>query len=347
MKTEHTTKQKMKHDTEHHPQLTSAEMGSLWSQYMSDSMAICVLSYFLEITEDHETKNLVAYALSLSLKHVKRIKETFIKENFPIPYGFTQDDVKLDAPRLFSDSFILQYIKNMAVLGMAAAGVATGLTTRTDVNEFFTEYSASATELNNRAKDLLLLKGIYVRPPYIPNPNHVDFVEKQNFLTGFFGDRRPLNAIEITHLFNNTQTNIIGRALLIGFTQVAQSKEVREVLMRGVEMAKKHVDIFSTVLIDENIPAAMTWDYGATDTTVPPFSDKLILFHTTALIAAGIGNYGAAMAASPRRDLGSHYYRLFLEITQYAEDCANLMIKNGWLEQPPLAPNYKALSDHE
>ncbi|WP_342453804.1 DUF3231 family protein [Ammoniphilus resinae] len=287
----------------------------------------------------------MAYALHLCQKHIQTLTEILNKGNFPIPYDFTQEDVKLDAPRLYSDSFILQYIKNMAILGIAATGVATGLTTRSDVNEFFTECIASATELNNRAKNLLLSQGLYVRPPYIPNPDHVDFVEKQNFLTGFFGDRRPLNAVEITHLFNNTQTNIIGRALLIGFTQVAQSKEVREILMRGVEMAKKHVNIFSSVLIDENIPAAMTWDYGATDTTVPPFSDKLMMFHTTALIAAGIGNYGTAVAASPRRDLGSYYYRLFMEVAQYAEDCANLMIKNGWLEQPPLAPNYKALAN--
>ena len=68
---------------------------------------------------------------------------------------------------------------------------------------------------------------------------------------------------------------------------------------------------------------------------------------TTALIAAGIGNYGAAIATSPRRDFGVHYGRLFLEVTEYTEDCANLMIKNGWLEQPPLAPNYKALANQE
>ncbi|MBP1931902.1 DUF3231 family protein [Ammoniphilus resinae] len=34
-----TTKQK-EHDIEHNPKLTAAEMGSLWAQYMSDSMGI-------------------------------------------------------------------------------------------------------------------------------------------------------------------------------------------------------------------------------------------------------------------------------------------------------------------
>lgn len=334
-------------ETEHNPKLTSAELATLWSQYISDSMAACVLSYFLEKVEDRETKNIVAYALSLSLKHVKRLKGIFTKENFPIPHGFTQEDVFLDAPRLYSDPFILQYVKNMSVLGIASTGVAVGLSTRSDVTDFFSECVASATELNNRSKDLLLLKGLYVRPPYLPNPDHVDFVTEQSFLTGFLGERRPLTMVEITHLFINTQTNMIGKATLIGFAQVATSKEVRKIMMRGVELAKKHVEIFSSILTNENIPAPMTWDSGVTDSTHAPFSDKLMLFHTTALIAAGIGNYGSAIAASPRRDLGAHYYRLFTEVIQLCEDCMNLMIKNGWLEQTPLAPDYKALANQE
>lgn len=333
--------------TQHNPELTSAEMASLWSQYMSDSLSVCVLGYFLNVSEDQHIKNIVKYALHLSQQHLQTITGIFNKENFPIPQGFTKEDVNFDAPRLYSDPFILQYVKNMSILGIAATGVAVGLSTRTDVNELFSECSASAIELNNRTKDLLLSKGLYVRPPYIPNPDQVDFVNKQSFLTGFFGDRRPLNAIEITHLFINTQTNIIGRSLLIGFTQVAKSKKVRELVMRGVELAKKHVEIFTSKLVDENVPAPMTWDSGVVDSTVSPFSDKLMLFHTSAMIAAGIGNYGAAIATSQRRDLATIYYRLQTEVMQYEEDCANLMIKEGWLEQPPLAPDYKALANRE
>nr|WP_251027011.1 DUF3231 family protein [Bacillus sp. ISL-46] len=50
-----------------------------------------------------------------------------------------------------------------------------------------------------------------------------------------------------------------------------------------------------------------------------------------------IGYYGTAVSLSPRGDISAMYNRLSLEIQMYAEDGANIMIKNSWLEQPPMA----------
>ncbi|WP_246516434.1 DUF3231 family protein [Salicibibacter cibarius] len=36
-----------------------------------------------------------------------------------------------------------------------------------------------------------------------------------------------------------------------------------------------------------------------TSSTESPFSDKLMTFHTTALVDIGIGNYGLSTAGSP------------------------------------------------
>ena len=63
------------------------------------------------------------------------------------------------------------------------------------------------------------------------------------------------------------------------------------------------------------------------------------MYHVSAMIAAGIGNYGMALAASPRRDIGLEYMSLIPEVALYAEDGANIMIKNGWMEEPPQADN--------
>lgn len=108
-------------------------------------------------------------------------------------------------------------------------------------------------------------------------------------------------------------------------------------MYRGKQIAQKHIDIFSDFLKKEELPAPMSWDTAISDSTTPIFSDKLIMFHISAMIAAGNGNYGMAMAASPRRDLGSKYGSLIPEIALYAEDGANIMIKHGWMEEPPQA----------
>ncbi|MED4026293.1 DUF3231 family protein, partial [Priestia megaterium] len=85
--------------------LNSAEIGKLWATYMGNSMATCILSYFLQHVEDQDVKKLLENALNLSKEFQSTIKDTFIKENIPIPHSFTKDDVNLAAPRLFEDEF--------------------------------------------------------------------------------------------------------------------------------------------------------------------------------------------------------------------------------------------------
>lgn len=194
-------------------------------------------------------------------------------------------------------------------------------------------------ELFNESTDLLLSKGIEVRSPYIPYLEEVDMVEKQHFLAGWWGKQRPLTAAEITHLYSNIQTNYMGTAAITGFGQVTKNEEVKAYFKRGKEISKKQIEIFTEYLLKNDLPAPTTWDAEVQVTTDPPFSDKLMLFQISMMSAAGMGNYGTAISASPRRDIASDYVRLLGEIGLYAEDGINLQIKYEWLERPPHAAN--------
>lgn len=327
--------------------LTSAEMAVLWTQYINDKVAICVTSYFLKKVEDEEIKPIIETALNASKKNIVTLNELFKKEKFPVPIGFTKDDVNENAPRLFSDTFALMYIRYMSILGMPASGIAIGVATRDDVVVFFKSVLKEAVVLQDLTTKLMLKQGVYVKPPYISNPDKVEYVKKQSFLAGFVGDIRPLTVQEIMMLFNNIQTNAVGKALIIAFAQTSKNKEVKQYFLRGKQIAQKHIDVFSDILKKEDLPAPMTWDNAVTDSTTPVFSDKLMMFHISAMIAAGIGNYGTSMSASPRRDLGIKYASLIPEIALYAEDGANIMIKNGWLEEPPQADDRNHLIKKE
>ncbi|WP_353050138.1 DUF3231 family protein [Bacillus sp. ISL-41] len=92
-------------------QLTSAELAALHQNYLGDTMSICVFGHFLETVVDPEIKIVVEHAFDIAVQHVEDIKEIFIKENIPVPIGFTEQDVNKHAPRLFSDAFYLSYIK--------------------------------------------------------------------------------------------------------------------------------------------------------------------------------------------------------------------------------------------
>jgi hypothetical protein len=328
----------------HHPKLTSAEIANLWSQYINDSMAHCVLSFFVEKVEDPDIKKVLVFAKGLSQTHLEKIEKFLHEENYPNPIGFKKEDVNLDAPPLFSDLFCLQYIYVMTLHGLTGYAGAVGTSIRADMRSYFIESSSNTMQLYNMALDVMVSKGLISRPPNINPPSKVDFVEKQSFLTGWFGNRRPLNAIEVSGIYFNLQKTIVKIVLEIGFSQVAVSKKIREYMKRGEKICDRHFKVLSEILDESNLPSPKRWDSEITNSTVAPFSDKLLLFHIVTLVASASGYYGAAFAMAQRRDLGAQYEFLILDITRYAEDGANLLIEHGWLEQPPMFANREELS---
>ncbi|MCP8615867.1 DUF3231 family protein [Salirhabdus salicampi] len=322
-------------ETEHNIRLTSAELSSLWTTYLADTISICIFEYFLAKVDDTEIKPILEHALKLSKDHVDIIEKIFTEEGIPIPRGFTDEDVNPKAPRLFQDTLFLNFVKHMAKGGLATYGYILPLTVRKDIREFYSSCLASTTELYNEATSLLLSKGIELRPPYIPYHKEVDFVGKQRFMAGWFSDKRPLTGQEIMNLFANFQTNSIGTAIITGYTQVARSKKLREFFHRGKELAKKQMEIFEQYLSQNDLPVPMTWDHMVSQETEPPFSDKLMLYHVGVMNTSGIGNYGTSISMSQRRDITVAYTRLMGEIGLFAEDGLQLLIENKWLERPP------------
>jgi hypothetical protein len=323
--------------------LTATEMSSLWAQYINDTLAVCVNTYFLEKVEDEEVRPIIEFTLNTAKKNLSITQEIFTREEFPIPIGFTDQDVNPKATKLFSDTFVLMYLRQLSILGMAANASAFGLATRPDVVDFHKRVLLKAVLLQDLTRDIMLKQGTYVKSPYLSTPDKVDFVKKQHFLAGFIGKKRTLTSVEVSHLFLNVQTNALGKALITGLAQTAQHEEVKQYLVRGKKLSQKYIDIFSNLLIKEDLPAPMSWDSAVLDTTATVFSDKLIMFHVLGMIAAGIGNFGMAIGASPRRDIGLKYATLIPEISLYAEDGANIMIKHGWMEEPPQADDREQL----
>lgn len=327
-----------------HAPLSSTEVGSLWTQYQNDSLAICMLSHFLQTVKDEDVREVVKFALNVAQSNLTQITSILADSQYPIPKGFTQDDVNLNAPKMFLDTYYLYYLKHMARLGLAAYSLSLSLSARADVRKFYQACLNSSMEIDQKVTTNLLSKGVYIRAPYIPPAEKIEFVEDSSYLGSLFGNKRLLNVIEISNLFTNLQANIIGEALMTAFSQIVSTEAVREYLLRGKEIATKHASLFATSLRDCDLPAPSPINTMITTSTASPFSDKLILFHVTVMIAAGIANYGLAMSTSQRMDLTIDYARLLTEIGLYAKDGANLMIANKWLEEPPQAINHTELA---
>ncbi len=318
--------------------LTSAELAQLWMQYMNDSGSICILSFFYEKAEDEEIKSLIKHSIDLSQSHIDKLTSIFNEEKHALPQGFNlEKDVNLQAPRLFTDLYKLNFIHMMAKIGLTNYAAAYASTTRADITDHFRECMIETMELYKVSKDLLLAKGLYIWPPHIPYTTDVEFVESKKFIYDVFGAKRPLLVCEVENLFSNLLRNALGEATLTGFSQIAQGKEVKDFFVKGIGMAKKHVHLFGEKLEECSLPVPTTWAAEITESTEYTFSDKLMMYFTSGMISLSIGYYGTAVAQSPRIDIGVMYNRLSLEVQLYSEDGANLMIKNSWMEQPPMA----------
>ncbi|UII57739.1 DUF3231 family protein [Cytobacillus spongiae] len=327
----------------HNSKLTTNELAALWSLYMEGSMTSCFITCFQAVNEDEEAKPIFERALSV-LNDVKVGIECIYKvEGIPIPNAFSDQDINPYVERLYSDIFSLRFIQFMASGAMVSFSMAEGTAARKDIRTFFHSVYGKMAALFHDTVDFLLSKGVFVRSPIINYPDKAENIKDQSFFSSFFGKHRPLTAIEISHIAKNLETNSIGRTLIIGFSQVAKQKEVRDHLVRGKEIAEKHENLLSSMLVEDDIPSPSTWDSTVSKSITPPFSDKLMLFLIGSLNATTIGNYGLGMAASMRKDINLNYGRLLAEVGQYAEDSAKLMIRFDWMEEPPQNADRDAL----
>lgn len=317
--------------------LTSAEIASLWTGYMNDSMSKCILEFMLKDIEDQEIKPVVQFAYDTSSKHVEQLLSFFKQEEYAVPNGFSEKDVNPNAPSLFTNIFCLTYVNHMAKMGMLAYSGLLAMSTREDIREYFNNGLSQSTKLYNDSIEIALSKGINARHPYIDVPKETDYIDDKKYLSGLnpFNEKRPLNAIEISYLYQNIATNSVGMKLCLAFAQTSQAKEVRDFMIRGKDISKKHMRIFAETLLNDDVVAPDLPDVGVSDSTTHTFSDKLMMFHMSLLMSAGMGNYATAAAASQRTDLMLNYERLSLEVSKLAKTGADIMITNNWLEQPP------------
>ncbi|WP_240374114.1 DUF3231 family protein [Bacillus piscicola] len=330
----------------HNPDITASELGNLWNSYMSDSMNRCVMKHFLAHCKEPATKEVIQHAKELSENHLASIAAIFEKENIPIPQGYSDADVNDNAPQLFSETFCLRYLQCMGRTGTNINGMALGTAYREDVKDFYLSIVKESAKLYDTIVELMKKQGILVRTPYIPYSKQVEFVQDEHFLKGHLTrNKRPLLAIEIANISNNIEMNVIARALFVGLAQAAESQEVRKHLQEGMVVCTEIIKTFEEMLDENGTDTPFSSDSIVTESTVAPFSDKLIMGLNAALASLAIGNFGQGITGSLRSDIISEYSQLSARVGKYANAGSKIAIKNGWLEKPPQSLDRKKLQN--
>ncbi|OIK12128.1 hypothetical protein BIV60_16760 [Bacillus sp. MUM 116] len=324
--------------------LTSAEVSALWLQYMGDSMAYCIYKYFLKIVEDRDIKRILEFSIQLSDSHIAKITNFLKSANFRVPIGFTENDVNLNAPRLFSDKFLLFYSKIMTMHGITAYSLAITNTEREDIQNYFFECLGTSKDLYQKVVELAKTQQIYSSVPSIPSTYEVEFTPSTGIISNLIGDKRPLNSSEISNLFFNSKKTGFVRSLSLAFSQVAKEEDVRDFMVKNVRLAGKDAESFDAILQADHLPIPKRWDAEITDSTVSPFSDKLMMFQASFLVNAALSYYGAGIGSSLRSDMILNYTKVFTHAMEAGTICYKIMVKHKWLEKQPEAVDRKSLA---
>ncbi|MDY0944049.1 DUF3231 family protein [Priestia megaterium] len=324
--------------------LTSSEIGTLWGEYVTGTMTDVVNRYMFSIIEDDSIKAIFEEAIKTFAKQKKQIVAFIENEGFPVPIGFTEADLNKGTKKLFTDIFCLNYLHIMTLHGLLGHTTSLGVSVREDLRHFYDSCDNDAKRMYHQTIELLLEKGGFQRDPYFYPAKNPEFISSQDFTDGFFGKGRRLSAIEIISISFNLKKSIMAKTLSIGFSQVAQSKEVRKFLEDSVKTADGQIQSFSKIMHADNLPVPKSWETEVTISTDSPFSDKLMMYHIGFLFQAAQAYQGTGLASSMRTDLVTTYEGIILKNLMVTKKWFNIMVKNKWLEQPPLAPNRKEIA---
>ncbi|MFY0761963.1 DUF3231 family protein [Metabacillus dongyingensis] len=318
--------------------ITSSELGNLWMTYQDKTMIMRFLEYFLEHVEKEETRQILQSYYERCAESAEFVKSIFQQEGAVIPAGFTENDVNKGAPKLFDYMYDVMYLHMMAKLGTSLYALYSTMSYRQDIRQFFRRLTTEAQEAYDQTTNVLLETGVLSRPPFVSMPKEVKFVQDKNYMAGglnWFSNERSLNTIEVSLIHHSIETNLTGMQLMIGFAQVANNQEVRNHFIKGMELAKKIETSLGEFLRQDYIEPPATHAGKATNSTVAPFSDKLMMYNTSLLSTFGLGSNALGGAFSLRSDLPAKMALLAKNIFDFAKQGGKIMVKNGWMEEPP------------
>ena len=317
--------------------ISSSEVGTLWLTYQEKTMILRILEYFIEKSDDQQAKNIMGGLWQELSYYVTKIKKIFQEQGIVIPVGFNQEDVNLEAPKLYDNGFDIMFVRILKEISMGMYTLNMNMAYQDDVMEIYEGLTSTTQKIYKSSTLYLLEKGILTLPPKVTMPKSSEFIESKRYLNGFnpFNDKRALNDLELGYLHHGIETNNIGIQLITGFAQCAEDKEVKQYFVKGKELAKKQIKVFGDILLESDVQFSATSGSTVTTSKVAPFSQKLMMFCIYLLNGFGIVGSSFGTIFSLRKDVSMKTALIAKDIYFYADEGVKIMIKNGWLEEPP------------
>ncbi len=317
--------------------IVSSELGTLWMTYQQKTMILRMLEYFKAKSTDPKATEILEDTYSNVQAFVDRIKDILQKDGAVIPRGFTEEDVSTGVQNLFDDHFDIMFLRLLNEISMGLHSLHLSMAYREDLISLYKELTAFAQRTYEMCTMFLQDKNILSLPPAVSMPKTVEFAKGVSYMSGFnlFSEKRSLNTVEVSHIYHALESNTIGQQMITGFAQVANEQEVKKYMVKGKEIAKKVITDFNQLFVQSDIQPPGTWGAKATDSTVAPFSDKMMMYCVSLFCSFSLGSNALGTAFSLRTDLPTTMVKVAKDILEFAHEGGKIMAKNGWMEEPP------------
>jgi hypothetical protein len=325
---------KKKHEVNSIP-ITASEVAYLWNTYLLNSKAKHILMYAVTQCDDKDIRSILQLSLDLSAQYLSKIKVIFDGENQRTPYGFSEEDVYVNAPKIYSDKLLLYILKVYSIVGLTNYGMALSLSPRQDIRKFFTDAMISSIDLSNKIDDTALEKGIYLRTPNIPATQKVEFAEDKSIMGKIIGHKRPLTTLEITSIFDCSMVNLISEAQFLGMAQTIEDTRLKDFVSRARKTLKEQAETLNELLHKEDLPFPPSLESEVLNSSESTFSDRLSMFFCFATLADVLNIFSIGKVGAMRKDVFMTLSELSSEVLLLIKDATDLMLERNWFEEMP------------
>ncbi|AST91022.1 MULTISPECIES: DUF3231 family protein [Sutcliffiella] len=322
--------------------LTSTELSNIWAAYLMSNLIMKLTEYFSTTTDDEDIKIIVEKMFNASQQNIEKLTTFFMKEDFPTPIGFTERDVVKEASKVFSDTFILYFCHDITLLALTTYPSALSDCTRKDTRNYFHTALETTIQLQDETVELMLEKGIYLKPPQLTFEKKVEFVDSKKYLSKSLSEARALNAAEIANITRIIHRAYFSKMIFVTFNKLSNDEELKKHFGKGRDVIESTIDSLKEVLEEENVPISASGDYQIFDVEVSPFSDKLMLYFVNACLGMFCFTMiGQALNTTLRSDIILKLTNINNKMKKYYGESLFLTINKDWFEQPPQAVDRK------
>ena len=317
--------------------ISAPEVGTLWLTYTEKTLIMRMLEYFIEKSDDQQARNITGGLWQELNFFVLQMEEIFIDQKMVKPVGFTKEDVNLEAPKLYDNGFDIMFVRVLKEVSMGMYTINMNMAYNDKIMQIYEGLTSVTQKIYKLSTLYLLEKGILTLPPKVTMPKTNEFIKSKSYLNGFnpFNEKRALNDIELGFLHHGIETNNIGLQLITGFAQCAENKDVKKYFVKGMELCKKQIKAFEDILLESNVQFSATSGSTVTNSTVAPFSDKLMMHCVYLLNGFGLVGNSFGTFFSLRNDISMKTTLLAKDVYFYGQEGVEIKIKHGWFEEPP------------